>query len=50
MEIIIAILAFAWLILATIIKIIVYVTYFVPFIGFKILQYLNLWPNVWPLG
>lgn len=39
-----------WPIIAFLIKIWIYVIYFIPMLGMKLLKYLNLWPNVWPLN
>jgi hypothetical protein len=39
-----------WWVISSIIKVVVYFAYFIPFVGFKILQFLNLWPYVWPLN
>ena len=50
MELITGILYFIWVIISFVIKAIVYVTYFIPFIGYRILEFLHLWPHVWPLN
>ena len=50
MEIIIALFSIIWLIISFFIKIIVYVVYFIPFIGFRIIHFLGFWPDLWPLS
>lgn len=50
MEFIFGLLYLVWTVINFIIKAIVYVTYFFPFIGYRILEFLHLWPNVWPLS
>ena len=50
METITGLFLIIWIIISFIIKVIVYLVYFVPFIGFRILHYLSLWPDLWPLS
>lgn len=50
MEFIFGLFHIIWVIIGFIIKVIVYITYFIPFIGYRILEFLHLWPYVWPLS
>lgn len=44
------ILGLIWTVISFIIKVFVYAVYFLPFIGYKILDFLSLWPHIWPLN
>ena len=44
------IIALIWSGISFVIKAIVYLCYFFPLIGARILQWLDLWPTVWPFG
>jgi hypothetical protein len=39
-----------WPIIAFLIKIWIYIVYFIPVLGMKFLKYLGLWPNIWPFN
>ncbi len=39
-----------WAIISLVIKVAVYITYFLPMIGARILEYFHLWPSLWPFG
>ncbi len=43
-------LSIVWRILSFMIKAVIYVIYFFPVIGARILQLLYLWPTLWPFG
>lgn len=37
-----------WSIITFLIKLCIYVAYFFPMIGMKILKVIDLWPTIWP--
>lgn len=39
-----------WPLIAFLIKIWIYIIYFIPMLGMKFLKYLDLWPNIWPFN
>ncbi|MCS6789059.1 MAG: hypothetical protein NZ484_00600 [Patescibacteria group bacterium] len=39
-----------WPIISFLIKLWVYIVYFIPVLGMKLLKFLNLWPSVWPFN
>lgn len=39
-----------WPLVSFLIKIWVYIVYFIPILGMKFLKYLGLWPNIWPFN
>ncbi len=44
------ILAFIWLLISSVVKFIIYITYFIPLLAARILQFLDLWPTLWPFS
>ncbi|MGB9608758.1 MAG: hypothetical protein ACPL3E_00060 [Minisyncoccia bacterium] len=39
-----------WPLISLLIKIWVYVVYFIPVLGMKFLKFLGLWPSLWPFN
>lgn len=39
-----------WPLVIFIIKVWIYIVYFIPMLGIKLLKYLGLWPNLWPFN
>lgn len=39
-----------WPLVSFLIKVWVYIVYFIPILGMKFLKYLGLWPNIWPFN
>lgn len=39
-----------WFIASIVVKLVIYITYFIPLIGARILQFLGLWPTMWPFS
>lgn len=50
MEAIFALLHGLWGIISFVIKVCIYVSYFFPLIGARLLQWAHLWPTLWPFG
>lgn len=50
MEIILGLITLVWSVISFLIKVLIYITYFFPLLGAQILQFLNLWPTLWPFG
>jgi hypothetical protein len=44
------ILTLLWIVFSLAVKTVVYITYFFPMVGARILEYFNLWPTLWPFG
>ena len=39
-----------WTLISLIIKVVVYVSYFFPMLGARVLDYVDLWPTWWPFS
>jgi hypothetical protein len=39
-----------WPLIALLIKVWVYIIYFIPMLGMKLLKFLGLWPSLWPFN
>ncbi len=50
METLTGLLGIIWIVVSFIIKVVIYVTYFFPLIGARLLQWAHLWPTLWPFG
>jgi hypothetical protein len=44
------ILALIWFIIGSVVKFIIYVTYFIPLLVARGFQYIDFWPTLWPFS
>ena len=47
---ILLVLSWIWTLISFVIKVCVYVVYFLPILAARIMDWLNLWPHVWPFS
>lgn len=47
---ILLVLGWIWTLISFVIKVCIYVVYFLPILAARIMDWLNFWPHIWPFS